>query len=198
MNRLGKQESLPDDVHTVGAEFSDCGQYRYALWRIWGAPGDAIAAFIGMNPSSATADADDTTVRQCGKYARRWGYSGLLMLNIWAIRGTDPAEALRGDVDPVGPENNGWIVAYAEDGWLTYPDEAGAAPAGEHRIGLFVAAWGAQGAMNNRGEQVARRITHWRNLYCLGTTKGGHPWHPSRKRDDLEPMLYRRKTGGTA
>jgi len=196
--RLGKQENLPDDVHTVGAEWSECGRYRYALWRIWGEPGEAAAAFIGMNPSSADEHHDDATARKCGQYARRWGYAGMLMLNLWAIRGTDPEEALRGDVDPVGPENNGWIVAYAEDGCLTYPDEAMATPVGEHPIGLFVAAWGTRGTMNDRGEHVAKRIAHWQDIYCLGTTKHGHPKHPARLANDKEPVLYRNKAEGAA
>jgi hypothetical protein len=154
---------------------------------------EPIAAFIGMNPSSADENHDDATVRQCRLYAERWGYAGLLMLNIWAIRGTDPEEALRGDVDPVGPWNNGWIVAYAEDGALRAKHDTYLQSDVQHPIGIFVAAWGARGAMNDRGEKVARHITHWRDLYCLGTTKEGHPKHPSRKSLDLEPVLYRQR-----
>lgn len=193
MNRLGKQEQLPSDVHTVGAEFSDCGLYRYALWRIWGAPGGPIAAFIGMNPSSADAHHDDATVRKCGQYARRWGYAGMLMINLWAIRGTDPEEALRGDMDPVGPKNDAWLEEFAETSML----DAGQFGLDWCPIGIFVAAWGNQGAraLNGapRGAVVAEMLTRHQDLCCLGITKAGQPKHPARISNDLEPVLYRRR-----
>ena len=174
-NRLGNHYPLPKYVHTVGAEWSPCLRYRYALWRLWGDdPRATIACFIGMNPSSADEHHDDPTVRKCRGYAERWGYAGLLMLNAWAIRGTDPAEALQADQEPIGPDNDAWIADFAHRGHL--PLEHGdRAP-----INLFVAAWGNPGTQQGRGAAVTQLVTRHRPLHALGTTQAGQPKHPSR------------------
>ncbi|CAI2789886.1 Uncharacterized protein conserved in bacteria [Serratia grimesii] len=43
------------------AVFSDCGQYRYAIARIWDET-KPYALFIGLNPSYADATQDDPTL----------------------------------------------------------------------------------------------------------------------------------------
>lgn len=45
------------------AKISKCGQYRYALGRIWNEDSFSapILVFIGLNPSIADADIDDPT-----------------------------------------------------------------------------------------------------------------------------------------
>jgi hypothetical protein len=51
---------------------SDCGTYRYELWRRW-AEGPHVL-FVMLNPSTADAVTDDATIRKCIGYAKRWGY----------------------------------------------------------------------------------------------------------------------------
>lgn len=41
-----------------GAVISDCGRYRYALWRMWDNRLPSVL-FIGLNPSTADATKDD-------------------------------------------------------------------------------------------------------------------------------------------
>ena len=72
-----------------GAHFSPCERYRYRLWRCWDASKWKLA-IIGLNPSTATHEEDDPTIRRCIGFAKRDGYGGLLMLNLFALRSTDP------------------------------------------------------------------------------------------------------------
>jgi hypothetical protein len=82
--------ALGDDLG-MGAEFSDCGTYRYALWRTWNALQPGVL-FVGLNPSTADATTDDPTIRRCIGFAKRWGYGGITMANVFAYRATDPRE----------------------------------------------------------------------------------------------------------
>ena len=88
----------------MGATFSPCRTWRYSLWRIW-QPGKPYVVFIGLNPSTATEVEDDPTIRRCIRYAQDWDYGGLYMLNVFALRSTDP-KALYRHSDPKGPDNS--------------------------------------------------------------------------------------------
>ena len=139
-----------------GAQFSPCRKWRYALWRTW-EEGNGHAMFIGLNPSTADETQDDPTVRRCIGFAKRWGYGGIYMLNLFAFRSTDPKELLRVP-QPQGPETNQFLRMYATS------------------AGVIVAAWGAFELARDRGTFVESLIT--RPLYCLGVTKSGAPRHP--------------------
>jgi hypothetical protein len=82
-----------------GATLSDCGRYRYRLWRRW-ADGPTVL-FVMLNPSTADADVDDPTIRRCIGFARSWGAGALEVVNLYAWRATQPAE-LKAAVGPVG------------------------------------------------------------------------------------------------
>lgn len=113
--------------------------------------------FIGLNPSTADETKDDPTVRRCIGFAKRWGYGGIYMLNLFAFRSTDPKKLLEVP-NPYGPENSQFLRMYAES------------------AGVIVAAWGAFPLARERGRFVEGIVTH--PLYCLGTTKSGAPRHP--------------------
>lgn len=141
-----------------GAVFSDCRQYRYSLWRRW-APGTMVA-FVGLNPSTADETANDPTVRRCIGFAKDWGYSGLIMLNLFGYRATDPA-VMKSIADPVGP--------------MDYQPYASAA---EH-CDCVVTAWGYHGGHIDRGSKVLRVLkTVFPRVCHLGLTKQGFPKHP--------------------
>lgn len=116
---------------------SDDGIYEYRADRWW-AEGPRLV-FVGCNPSLITWRADarlDPTSANCEAVNRRDGYAGVTMLNLWALRSTDPRE-LRGHPDPVGP---GWAEAF---------DEA------VREVCVVVVAWGT--APFGAGTQLARR-----------------------------------------
>ena len=141
------------------AAFSDCGRYRYLLERRW-ADGP-ICVFVGLNPSTATAGSDDATVRKCIALARSWGFSGLTMANLFAVRCRYP-QILSTHQDPVGPENDRFLLTAIEQA---------------HTV---VAMWGNHG-LKSYG-QSARRDQYILSLrddwQCAGITKHGAPRHP--------------------
>lgn len=93
------------------AEFSPCETYRYALTRTWD-PEAKKVLWIMLNPSTATENTDDPTVRRVQGFSRAWGFSGAVVANIFALRATDPKE-LYWHKEPIGPDNDRWIVELA-------------------------------------------------------------------------------------
>jgi hypothetical protein len=73
----------------MGAEMSECGEYRYWLSRRL-SMGERFVLFVGLNPSTADAMQDDPTIRREVDFARRWGYDWYLKGNVYAYRSTDP------------------------------------------------------------------------------------------------------------
>jgi hypothetical protein len=125
-----------------------------------------VAADRGVRraqPSTADETADDPTIRRCIGFAKRWGYGGLVMLNLFAFRATDPRD-MRAAADPIGPDN---------DWHLTHSPAA-----------LIVAAWGAGGTFMDR-DRAVRAILGDR-LMALGHTNHGQPRHPLYVRGDTE------------
>lgn len=124
-----------------------------------------------LNPSTADADVDDATIRKCIGFSDRWGYKGIDVINLFALRSTDPKE-LYTSLDPIGPRNPEFMRKLI-------PEAA-----------LVVAAWGNHGAFVGQGDFV-RRDTE-RPIYCLGTTAGGEPRHPGRIGYDTPLVELRR------
>jgi hypothetical protein len=145
------------------ATFSDCGRYRYTLTREWG-EGKTVC-FIGLNPSTADAEEDDPTIRRCIGFAKREGGGSLLMLNLFALRSTDPA-ALLTTPNPVGEP----------------AEEVGVRAAGAD---LIICAWGAlPKVLRWRAAEIADGFCGDRQLLCLGKTMNGSPRHPLYLRAD--------------
>ena len=139
-----------------GAQFSDDRVYRYALWRGWN-PSQPYVMFVGLNPSTADELEDDPTIRRCINFCKSWGFGGLYMLNLFALRSTDP-KLLKGHAEPVGPDNDRMLMLYAEaSAWV-------------------VAAWGTQGVLFGRDREVVELLGD--SIRCLGLTQDGHPKHP--------------------
>lgn len=142
------------------AVISDCGQYRYALTRTWD-PSLPVLVFCMLNPSKADALRDDPTVGRCISFAKAWGYGGIIVVNLFAWRATDPAELLNNPY-AVGLDMNEHLIAAVVDRDV-------------------IAAWGASvpkewahrpPAVLTLMRQVGARVHH------LGLTKDGHPKHP--------------------
>jgi hypothetical protein len=90
----------PMSLDTVerGAIFSDDRRCRFKLWRTWNTLDRAFGldttgrkvVFVMLNPSIAGAYQDDPTVKKCMRYARRWAYSSLTVVNVYPHISTDP------------------------------------------------------------------------------------------------------------
>lgn len=100
----------------TGAVFSPKRLYRYKLWRYWGNKHNVVN-FIMLNPSTADEIRNDPTVERCERRARDWGYGGLIVTNIFAIRGTDP-KIIKSVRYPIGPSNNSYILECAKEAKL--------------------------------------------------------------------------------
>lgn len=144
------------------AHISDCGLYRYRLTRHWG--GAPPLPFVMLNPSTADANIDDPTIRRCMGFARREGAGGVIVVNLYGLRATDPAELLK-TRDPFGPDNRANVRAIGLEA------VASSMP--------VVCAWGVGGWVKSADMDIIHLLKGTgARLVCLGTTKGGHPKHP--------------------
>lgn len=75
---------IPYEVGS-GATFSEPEPtHRYNLWRIWDVT-LPLTTFILLNPSKAGKDDDDMTVTKTCGFARRNGFGGVIMVNMYAF-----------------------------------------------------------------------------------------------------------------
>jgi len=110
MPRPGDDVTL-DLFMTGGASFSDCRFYRYRLWRQWSTKPRWLA-ICGLNPSTADEQQNDPTIRRCIDFAKQWDFSGLIMVNAFGYRSTDPVGLLAVD-DPLGADNDRHLIEVA-------------------------------------------------------------------------------------
>ena len=141
------------------ADFSPCRKYRYTLRRRWLLGGGSIL-WVLLNPSTADAHVDDPTIRRCIAFSQRWGYRQLTLVNIFALRSTDPKELTK-SLDPIGPDNDFWIERVVRE---------------DHQ--RVVVAWGSLGKMYGRGDDVFRYLQLHADVYGFRLTKNGNPQHP--------------------
>lgn len=170
---------------TGTATISDDGRYRYDLTRRWRIEDDSagLGLWVMLNPSTADAEDDDATIRRCIGFSKREGWGGLVVVNLWPLRATEPRELLRwaaeldreyGSISrrPEYQQNAATIAR-----WLETPD-----------VVRVVCAWGAHGRLD-----IARPAVRFfaeragRTLSCFGRTANGEPRHPLRLRAD-EPL----------
>lgn len=165
------------------ATFSDDRNYRYTLGRWWDSFAPSMT-IIGLNPSTADETVDDPTIRRCVHFAHRQGCGGIAMLNLFALRSTDPRAMESFAGDPIGPENDRYLQT-----WCAMSIEGG---------GLVVAAWGNHGGHRNRSLHVREMLAeNGIPLYCWGLTDKKEPRHPLYLKGDtpLQRWWYGEKRG---
>lgn len=138
------------------ALISDCGLYRYKLYRQWGPcrmPYLDTVCWIMLNPSTADARITDPTITRCQGFSESWGYDAMWIGNVNPYRSTDPNK-----VPDEIPEH---ILSLNAD----YIDDM------MKQCERVVIAWGT------RGPKVPP-IYLGETLYCLGKTLHGYPKHP--------------------
>lgn len=173
------------------AKFSDDMTMRYRLARALPlAPGVQFPITIGdrgalvgvrrcvwlmLNPSTADAFKLDPTVKRCVAFARSWQADIIEVVNIFALRSTDPDAlykltwGLRGD----DQDNDREILT---------------ACTGATRV---VAGWGKHGALGNRGNVVRSMLaSHGIKLCHLGVNKDVSPRHPLYIKGGTEPQEW--------
>lgn len=169
---------------TSTATFSPCQTYRYTLTRQWDwhaaildddlHDGGSTLAWIMLNPSTADAMVDDPTIRRCVSFAKAWGFVGITVVNLFAVRSPDPA-ILRTHPDPIGPANDDVLRDLVDDGGIR----------------TFMAAWGSHPTVERRAAAVVGMLRGaGAKVDCLGLTKTGHPRHPLYVKGDTQPVPY--------
>lgn len=156
------------------ALYSLCKRYRYMLHRSWDDT-KAGVAFIGLNPSTATEEVDDPTVRRCRRWAESWGYGHFWMLNLFAYRATDPKD-MKAQDEPIG-EFNDEVISWV----LTETPEV-------------VCCWGTHGIHGGRSDKFREMLDGLPSLPgCLafGFCKNGEPKHPLYLKNDTTLVEYR-------
>lgn len=176
---MNKQpELIPKETRI--ANFSGDRKYRYTLLIEW-EPGARRCQFIGLNPSTADEYSDDPTIRRCKGFAKAWGFGGMIMTNIFALRETD-AEKMKKHPHPMGEYYGMQFAPYRND-----QEIMGAAQQCE----IVIACWGLDGGHRDRGRDVQSMLhAVGQKLFCIRKTKEGFPEHPLYLPKTLIPIRY--------
>lgn len=120
--------------------------------------------FIGINPSTADGQEDDNTVRRLVSFSKSWGFGGFYLVNLYSFVATEPNDMIHWYwartnkmQRALHKENMGFAIRYARISSMT----------------VFM--WGA-GIPDS--EQADKYVRTFRDAYCFGKTKDGHPKHP--------------------
>lgn len=153
----------------TGAVFSDCGNYRYSLWRIWD-EAKPYVCFLMLNPSTANEVENDPTIERCQRRSMSMAYGGIFVINLYAYRSTDPA-ALDQVEDPIGPLNDKYIAEVAQN------------------AGIVICGWGNSTQRFDRHIMVIELLKRLGvKPMCLAKNKDGSPKHPLYVSYDAQPI----------
>lgn len=157
------------------AVFSNNRKYRYRLdIPISKHYAKGVIAFAMLNPSTADEVKNDPTVKRCIGYAERWNYSHLIIINLFALRATNP-KTLYTHSKPIGKHN--------EKIWKEVSRE----------VDMFICAWGNHGShmyQDFRAMEWIKNALGEKKTFCLDVTKTGQPVHPLYQKSDIEPSVY--------
>ena len=156
------------------AEFSPCRRYRYWLEIVWDRKRPVLVVCM-LNPSTADEFANDPTVERCVRRAKSVEFGGLVVVNAFAWRSTDPNELYKVS-DPAGPENDGFIATAAKV------------------AGLMLCGWGThvERVLPGRTAAVLRIISDAGGTpHALKINADGSPQHPLYVGYDVQPVPYR-------
>lgn len=163
------KSALPHGLRGDAVFYGDREEYRPLLRRWIGDEfPERYVLFVGMNPSTASADVNDPTITREWGFTSRWGYSGYVKCNIADYRATFPRDLLREDVAPSSKVNLPTIMyqSLAAD--------------------LVVICHGKLNrALAPLGREVVsglRELGH--DLKCFGVNADGSPKHPLYLRSD--------------
>ena len=159
------------------AIISDCNKYRYELHREWDKDKGKVL-FIMLNPSTACGVSDDLTTIRCMNFAKKWGYGGIMIGNIYPFRAKRPKDLKKWiDDDTISLELYTSNVFHVEEM--------------AEQADLIVCAWGCnyKGSMPDWVEELGE--LHYLELCDDGIT----PKHPlGNLSKDLVPINYKLNT----
>lgn len=145
--------------------------YRYALGRYWGDEplqkakeimDHNIIGFVGLNPSTASHLEDDQTIKKLTFWAKKWGYDGLVIVNVCAFRARNPTNMMNAP-DSMGPDNVLMIATWMD------------------RCKDHVFMWGnnvKNPMLAGIDHHISRIIERYPKAKCFGISNSGQPVHP--------------------
>ena len=160
------------------AIISDCSKYRYKLHREWDKKKGKVL-FIMLNPSTADSNNNDLTTIRCMNFARKWGYGGIMIGNIYPFRAKKPKDLRKW-------LNEGSDYAF----WKSGDDNRNHVQDMMSQCDLTVCAWGG----NHPG--VPEMLEYTSGLHYLELCDDGiTPKHPlGNLSKDLVPKQYNLNT----
>lgn len=157
----------------MSAVISPCGLYRYRLDREVQEHG-IVAAFFGVNGSTAGPIEEDQTTRKWLGFSRRNCFSRYITGNPFAFRARDVKLLAQID-DPVGPENAKYLVEIIAEADVLIP------------------CWGRRDKVpkelhHHFDRLMQQLIDSGKPVLIFGLTKDGDPKHPLTL-DYLTPLV---------
>jgi hypothetical protein len=150
-------------------------QHRYAFGMWWGEDQlDSTVAWVLLNPATGDTDGRPRPILTgCRHLAEDWGYSALIIINLFAYRARDPR--MLKTVSPqtaIGPYNDAILTTVSDLSAET------------------IAAWGDNGTHDGRAERVKPLL---RRPKCLPkphatVSAKGQPFYPKGIRHDAERL----------
>jgi hypothetical protein len=158
------------------AVISDCNRYRYKLTRTWDEDKGKVL-FIMLNPSTADEKTDDLTTRRCINFAKKWGYGGLMIGNLYPFRAKRPKYLRK------------WLKEHNGVGMANWENEDHVHQMAE-QADITVCAWGC----NHKG--IPEWVEELGDLHYLELCDDGiTPKHPlGNLSKDLVPIEYKLNT----
>jgi len=160
------------------AVISSSGLYRYELHRTWDEKKGKVL-FIMLNPSTADADNNDLTTIRCMNFAKKWGYGGIMIGNIYPFRAKRPKDLKK------------WLTAYDGERPEAYENNISHVGQMASETDLVVCAWGC----NYKGG-IPEWVEELGDLNYLELCDDGiTPKHPlGNLSKDLVPIKYKLNT----
>ena len=190
------------------ANLSTCETYRWALRRWWFTHelyDGLILPWIMLNPSHGDGEIDDPTLQRIIGFSWRWGFDGILVVNLFPYRSPKPSalqEWLRWEQRRDWDARDALWANQAHVAGLLRPFDAAMAawgsPGGSLGWTTTLAADSMLDAINDPDAEPGRSAVL--KLFCLGETAAGDPTHPMargrhRVKDDAVPVPLRRYPG---
>ena len=158
------------------AIISNSGLYRYELHREWDKKKGKVL-FIMLNPSTADSHEDELTTIRCVNFAKKWGYGGISIGNIYPFRAKRPKDLRK------------WLRACDGERPEAYENNISHVAGMASEADITVCAWGCNHPeIPSFIDSLADEVP----LYYLELCKDGRtPKHPlGNLSKDLKPKIW--------
>lgn len=118
-----------------------------------------------FNPSDADEESNDPTISTLLRFARQWGYGGIIVVNLHSHVSSQPSAIRRLRADNV--ETCNYVNTIAWKTAINYAERCGKP---------VLVAWGNLGDLETIQRFARMLVGH--DTVCLGTTADGRPKHP--------------------